>query len=621
MTPYLEAMSKPEERDRGPARWRVVAGDVVYYTGLLSLPAGVGAVLGFYAADRGVRWLPTFLEWVLVLLSLSIVAILGGRWIQGTLFKETKRKRRLRTRILVCLVLGVLVLLGRLSVFWMQQPSPLTELTAARFNEVFEVDRARYVECASGLESLLVKLASLDVAFEAESDRVLTPDEERLLLDAWVAARDYAITLDRVRVFYEDWFRFDPSRAERSFHLRSFLLTYAAELALYEKGSRLTRLVRGNPNAVKFLDAPDPGRGLPADTFSRFRQAFEGARDQARVLAGEAWLEWLEKGLGARDEAAALGCAPLWNRILDHLETIDEHSLVDRLAGTATADLEPLKRRVRYAWLPVQTSVAELMGNVRVRRVGTYLITDAQVAELDRALQPGDILLARKNWYLSNVGLPGFWPHGILYLGDRQKLVAAFTGDPAAAALLAERAGRPVALDEYLAERHPTHWAKYGELRDGHLNRVIEAIAEGVVFNPLEHSSGDYLVALRPRLDPVDKLQAILEAFGHAGKPYDYEFDFATGHALVCTELIWRSYRPAEGKRGLDIPLVEVVGRKTLPANEIARLFAEESGRPEAQLEFVYFLEGNESTGAATVSTQQEFLRSHLRSKWDIAQP
>ena len=200
---------------------------------------------------------------------------------------------------MACLLLGGLVLLGRLSVFWMQRPSPLTELTAARFNEAFEANRARYVECASGLESLLVRLAAIDGAFGPQADRVLTPDEERLLRDAWIGARDYAIHLEGVRIFYEDWFRFDPSRAERSYYLRSFLLTYAAELALYEKGSRLTRLVRGNPNAVKFLDAPDPARGLPADTFSRFRQAFEGSRDQARVLAGEAWLDWLEKGLGA----------------------------------------------------------------------------------------------------------------------------------------------------------------------------------------------------------------------------------------------------------------------------------------------------------------------------------
>jgi hypothetical protein len=48
---------------------------------------------------------------------------------------------------------------------------------------------------------------------------------------------------DQIRVFYEDWYRFDPSRAQRSFHLRSFLLTFAAELTLYEKGTKLAKLI------------------------------------------------------------------------------------------------------------------------------------------------------------------------------------------------------------------------------------------------------------------------------------------------------------------------------------------------------------------------------------------
>ena len=54
---------------------------------------------------------------------------------------------------------------------------------------------------------------------------------------------------------------------------------------------------------------------------------------------------------------------------------------------------------------------------------------------------------------------------------------------------------------------------------------------------------------------------------------------FATDHALVCTELLWRSYRPGPEKEGLRIPLITVMGRKTLPANQIAALFAKERGK------------------------------------------
>jgi hypothetical protein len=88
----------------------------------------------------------------------------------------------------------------------------------------------------------------------------------------------------------------------------------------------------------------------------------------------------------------------------------------------------------------------------------------------------------------------------------------------------------------------------------------------------------------------------------------------------VCSELIWRSYRPAAGKEGLELPLVEVAGRLTLPPNEIARLYAEEAGRPDRRLDFVYFLDAREREQRVVVATEVDFLASHSRFKWDVLQ-
>ena len=145
-------------------------------------------------------------------------------------------------------------------------------------------------------------------------------------------------------------------------------------------------------------------------------------------------------------------------------------------------------------------------------------------------------------------------------------------------------------------------------------------IGVAVILNSLGEAAGDYLVALRPRLEGVAKAQAIIEAFAHLDKPYDFDFDFATDHALVCTELVWRSYRGADGKAGLELPLVQVAGRLTLPANEIARVYAEEYGSPEAQFDFVYFLDGRERELRAVVGSEESFRGSHQRFKWDIFQ-
>lgn len=87
-----------------------------------------------------------------------------------------------------------------------------------------------------------------------------------------------------------------------------------------------------------------------------------------------------------------------------------------------------------------------------------------------------------------------------------------------------------------------------------------------------------------------------------------------------CTELVWKSYAPASDMTGLRIPLVSVAGRRTLPANELVRLFDAEYGRDDRQLDFVAFLDGREAEGNAKEADADAFRYSYRRAKWDIAQ-
>jgi hypothetical protein len=118
----------------------------------------------------------------------------------------------------------------------------------------------------------------------------------------------------------------------------------------------------------------------------------------------------------------------------------------------------------------------------------------------------------------------------------------------------------------------------------------------------------------------VEKARAIARAFSFIGLPYDFDFDFRSDAALVCTELVWKSYAPAAHMKGLRLPLVNVAGRLTLPANEIVRTFDLEFDKPDRQLDFVAFLEGNEAGKTAVARDATEFRKSHARVKWDVAQ-
>ena len=603
-------MSDPETVDPQHAQ----AGLILHRLGTWVLPGCVGAALGFYLADRGTTWLPSMLSLLLIAGALSLLAIAGGRAMQGDGFRKTEKGRVVRRRVLIATSLAFAAGFARLVLFWAQQPSPLTELTQDEFDRTFLLDSQNYREYDQGLEHYLILLEARAELFEG--DAVLNADDERLLLDAWEAIYAYSFALDQIRIFYEDWYRFDPSRAQRSRHLRSFLLTFAAELALYEKATRVVTLLSGNRNIVKFLDAPHDDRGLAASSFSSFRQDLQGTRDAARVVAGKRYLQWLAQALNGREEARAANSEWLWERAERHLAVIEGMRVLSVGIDTVGSDVKLLQRGVRRVWYPAQKGVAEWMGDTRVRRIDWYLIGEDLQNQLVAQLEPGDILLSRKNWYVSNVGLPGFWPHAVLYIGDPEQF-AAYFDDPDVRAWVREESGEDIDLPTYLERRWPSRWLRYSFQEHGQPYRVIEAISEGVVFNTIDHASGDYLVAMRPRLSKRAKAQAIAEAFTYLDRPYDFDFDFATDNALVCTEVVWRAYRPAQGKDGLELDLTEVAGRPTLPANDLARQFVAERGTANAQLDFVAFIDAIERQQVAVFSTEEEFIRTPERTKWD----
>ena len=76
----------------------------------------------------------------------------------------------------------------------------------------------------------------------------------------------------------------------------------------------------------------------------------------------------------------------------------------------------------------------------------------------------------------------------------------------------------------------------------------------------------DALVVLRPPLEGDDLAEALRRAAGHAGKPYDFLFDFRTADRLVCTEVVYRGFH---GIGPVRFHLREVGGRLCLPAEEL----------------------------------------------------
>jgi hypothetical protein len=280
------------------------------------------------------------------------------------------------------------------------------------------------------------------------------------------------------------------------------------------------------------------------------------------------------------------------------------------------------RKALHAAWFPAQAGVAEWMGDVKVYRPQRSLISAAQIAALGQHLEPGDILLVRREWYLSNIGLPGFWPHAAIYIGTADER-ARYFAEPDVRAWVRTQGEPSGDFDRLLASRYPkAHKDGAAPQEHGHLPRVLEAISEGVSFTTLEHAAdADSLAVLRPRRGKVEKALALLRAYGYAGRPYDFDFDFRTDTALVCTELVFKSYEPAPGMRGLELPLLDIMGRRATPANEIARQFDAQYGTPAQQTELVLFLDGQEHRRSAEEASLATFRQSWQRPKWHVVAP
>ncbi|WP_375757469.1 YiiX/YebB-like N1pC/P60 family cysteine hydrolase [Corallococcus exercitus] len=508
--------------------------------------------------------------------------------------------------------------------------APPPALEAPR--DVYALDDAAFVTQArrdlemlrqgtEGLRRLREEAFRSKALYRRGKDVPYTPDEKQLLVSTWAAFFDCFISTEVVRQRYWDFLKV-PALTQPKKHAWGFLLTHAALASELAQGMAFADLAGGQAQLEVLLDEPGPAYGLPARAFSRFKQKVVHVGTSTQLFTGDGYRATLHPVLAKSGVLDEPGVPALFQAMRQDSKTARTRLLKRGPVLFAKAAADLTQDTTARAVFPVQKTVAEWMGDTRVHRSGRPLISREQTLALLPRMAPGDVMVARQNWFLSNIGLPGFWPHAELYLGTAQELARTFDTDPEVKAWVATLPGHPETFTGHLAKAFPAKWAEYtGKDSHGDPLRIIESISEGVSFTGVEHGMHvDYLGVLRPRVSQVDKARAILRAFTFQGRPYDFNFDFFSDQSLVCTELVWKSYAPSKDMKGLDIPLVSVAGRRTLPANELVRVFDAEYGQPGRQFDFVAFLDGREATGDAVEANAEAFRYTYRRMKWDIAQ-
>ena len=181
-----------------------------------------------------------------------------------------------------------------------------------------------------------------------------------------------------------------------------------------------------------------------------------------------------------------------------------------------------------------------------------------QKKEIFSLIQPGDLILTYTAGYMSDVFIPGSFKHGITYIGTAQ--------DREYLDLSPDVLPQNIRFQSHLLSAN----LETSSLSDGQPADMIEAVAEGVIFNRLDHIMDTHInrmLVLRPRLSDEERAVFLVEVYSYLGDGYDFRFDFADASLQVCTEVI---YRALNGKGSIDFALTVRAGHETLSADDIA---------------------------------------------------
>jgi hypothetical protein len=487
---------------------------------------------------------------------------------------------------------------------------PLWQIPPERLESASADDARRMCLLVPQLESAVEALEHLTATLVDARVGSISASERARLRAAWWQVFEPILAIDEIKSRYRAWYGLDYLKRPL-LHARGFALAYIGLCAQVEAGLRLLKAVDDKKVIRALFDEAMPELGLPRHTFSGLRGRIARARDLFLVPMGSDWYErWISPKLEGDAPSSSLA------KKLDTLRRKVKSMVLTPTDNGVENKVEAVASELARRWFPLQKGFAEWAGDTRFADQARRLINDAQLVDFKAKLEPGDIILERRNWYLSNVGLPGFWPHAALYTGNRDKLAAL-----AADVEVKQRFGDYLV---HLARHYPAAWKALGE-RDasGHEHSVVEAVSEGVVCSSIEHSCGaDYAAALRPLVSPLNRALAIERAFSFFGRPYDFDFDFVTDDQVVCSELVVKAYEAVPStERRLEVPYVEILGRRAVPPTEFVKKFRAELGRANAELEFVYFLDGREGQRAAVVGSAEDLAATCDRPKWDIIQP
>ena len=328
--------------------------------------------------------------------------------------------------------------------------------------------------------------------------------------------------------------------ADEETGIKAHALVLYAEFLLAFHTSFIVAEFMDDPVAIDKLNESFYRSDIPQGTYDRLHRNVT-SKDTANKLAA-AWILYTEDIADPRSMLGELVAAdPKYKDLLGQLphlhsgtvkqtQRILDAQTQNYLSHTRSAELAR-EARQEFGDLRFATRALLFKDISRLKNPSSHLIrfSAAQKRQIFDLLQPGDVILTYTAGYISDVFIPGMFKHGITVGGSvSQRKDAGLRSDSLMRAAKPEQKRFALNISqEYLSG---------GEQAD-----IIEAVAEGVIFNNLEKIMDTHvnrLLVLRPMLSNTEKTEFLAGVFSFLGDEYDFYFDFADASRQVCTEAV-----------------------------------------------------------------------------------
>lgn len=436
---------------------------------------------------------------------------------------------------------------------WVLTPiedSMLMELSDEQLDNQMISDMASIQSIDQDMDVLISAMDSTDFFKEVESVRANS--------QLWADYLDHMTDLDMLKNKYKTFYQLDyNTRPTR--HANAFFVTMTAFLTQYQYTLKVSERCEGMSAASTVLNAGGPG--FEKESLFAVKQWATNPDVLLQLSAAATYLQIVAKDVSF-PETDIQSAQNNLNKILQSLGSQPDLFIKNPLTY--------FEKTVSDSWNPIRKTAIEQFKNASQTVSKSFSTQELLILQSD--LEKGDIILGRRNWRITHIGLPGFW---------RQA---------------------------YLVTEKDTN----------NMIKVLQVSPDGVEISNLSGiERPDYLAILRPNWTPEDIGKAVNWAMGQEDKTFDAQADFVTDETVTDSELIVKAFNTVH-KTAWNAEFVQ--GNLRFLPNDFAETFSLYEGSKEQMVHSVLYWDLSKQSPSQGKDARELIKKSWQRPKWTLLQ-